>query len=255
MRETRPRRLQLFGERCSGTNYVAELLRRNVGLRATDEFGWKHGWPQGVIGPAADCVFAIVVRDPFDWVRSLHRQPWHAAAPLRDRPLAQFLREPWWCEWGRDMTLAAHDARRGTEMMHERDPATGERFANVMRLRTAKLRAWLALEQRVQHVAVVRYEHAAGEPRRFVREFAQRFGLRRWPWLRAVRTFKGGPDPFVKRELAAMAAADVEWVARELDEALERRCGYDIAARAAALLAAGQWASAAAVCCRAEDRP
>ena len=233
----RPTQLQIFGERCSGTNYVAQLLRRNLlGLRLTDEFGWKHGWPDRVTGAAEHCVFVVVHRDPFAWAESLHRQPWHAAPPLRELPFAQFLRTPWWCCWGQDMALAPNDPRIGSEMQHERDPVTGERFDNVLSLRTAKLRAWLALAGRVRHFAVVRYEDAVQEPRRLVQELAQRCGLRRWPWLRPVRTWKGGKDPFVARAVSPFAPADVDWIRSSLDLALERACGHDVVARAAALL-------------------
>ncbi|MCU0867114.1 MAG: hypothetical protein MUC36_25300 [Planctomycetes bacterium] len=230
----RPSRLQIFGERCSGTNYVAQLLRRNLGLEPTDAFGWKHGWLDRVEGPAEHTLFVVVHRDPFDWVRSLHRMPWHAAPALQGLPFDRFLRAPWWCEWGQHMELAADDPRHGTEMLHERDPATGQRFANVLALRTAKHRAWEGLAGRVRHLAAVRYEDAAAAPARVVRELAQRFSLRRWPWLRAVRGEKGGPRRYVEKAPAALAPADIQFVAEQLDHQLERRCGYDLEARVAA---------------------
>ena len=249
---SRPTHLQIFGERCSGTNYVAQLLRRNLfGVRLTDPFGWKHGWPDRVLDTADHCLFVIVHRDPFAWAQSLHRQPWHAAPSLRQLPFSEFLRTPWWCCWGQDMEISPTDPRLGTEMMHERDPATGERFANVMQLRTAKLRAWLSIEARVRHCVVVRYEDAARDPKQLVRSVAQQFGLLRWPWLRRVATHKGGPEPFMARADVAWLAADVAWIAASVDHSLESQCGHDVPARAAALLAAAAKAPAAAVRSRA----
>lgn len=244
MSTTRPKQLQIFGERCSGTNYVAQLLRRNVpGLALTDRYGWKHGFVERVPEVAEDCVFVVVHRDPFDWVRSLHQKPWHAAEPLRGLSLTPFLREPWWCQWGRDMEIPADDPRRGAEMLHERDPASGERFANVLRLRTAKLRAWHSLAARVAHVRVVRYEDVLAEPRAFLRGFARQFGLFRWPWLRPVKTFKGGRDPFVPKQYEALVAPDLAWIASELDRDVERAAGYDLEA-CLARAAAGDSAAA-----------
>ena len=234
MSEPRLRRLQIFGERCSGTNYVAQLLRRNLGLEPTDAFGWKHGWLDRLQGPAPDTLFVVVHRDPFDWVRSLHRMPWHAAPALQGLSMAEFVRAPWWCEWGQHMELAVDDPRRGTEMMHERDPATGERFANVLALRTAKHRAWATLPGRVRHATILRYEDAAAAPGRVVRELAQRFGLRRWPWLRAVAGEKGGPQKFVVKAAAPIAEADLRWIVSQLDPELERFSGYDLVTRLAA---------------------
>lgn len=239
MKPHRPTRLQIYGERCSGTNWVAQLCRRNFpGLRPGDDFGWKHGWIQGDVEQARDCLFVVVHRDPFDWLRSLHRQPWHTAAALRDVPFAHFIREAWHCEWGRDMDLPDGDPRIGTEMLHERDPRTGARFANAMRLRTAKHRAWDTLRGRVAHLEFVRYEDVLRAPREFVAKLARTYGLRRWPWFRGVDTFKGGAVPFRPSTYAPIDAADLDWIAAELDAACEAAHGYDIAARIAELRAA-----------------
>lgn len=237
MPQTRPTRLQIYGERCSGTNYVAELLRRNLpSLRAVDDFGWKHGWVQGRVEDADDCLFVVVHRDPFDWVRSLHHKPWHAAPALRGLSLPQFLREPWWCVWGEDMDLLGDDPRRGTEMMHERDPATGERFPNVLGLRAAKMRAWHRLRERASRVVFVRYEAVMDDPRAFVRELVQRFGLRRRLLFRNVRTFKGGRERFQPKRYEPIAADDLCWIGSQLDPELERIHGFDISARIGELM-------------------
>lgn len=234
----RTRWLQLFGERCSGTNYVEQLLRRNaIGLVPTDRHGWKHGFVDRLEGSVDDTLFVLVFRDPFDWARSLWKKPWHVAAPLRDVSFAQFVRTEWQCEWGRDMDLAADDPRIGSEMMHERDPATRERFANCLRLRTAKARHWLSLQGEGRRMVAVRYEDAEADPRAFVRGALEHGRILRWPWFRDVRTFKGGSEPFVKRAQQPMAKEDVEWIAKELDPELERRLGYDLDARRQQLLA------------------
>ncbi len=228
--------MQIYGERCSGTNWVAQMLRRNLfGIRLVDDFGWKHGWVYGDVERAEDCVFVVVHRDPFDWLRSLHRMPWHAGPELHDVSFARFLRTPWRCVWGADMELAEGDPRRGTEMLHERDPLTGEPFANVMRLRAAKMHAWDALRARVRHHVDVRYEVALHDPRAFVRTFAVRFGLRRWPWFRDVTTWKGGREQFLQKRYEPIAADDLAWIGSELDVAAERAHGFDVTARMAVL--------------------
>ena len=234
----RTRWLQLFGERCSGTNYVEQLLRRNaIGLVPTDRHGWKHGFVHRLEGRLDDTLFILVFRDPFDWARSLWQKPWHAAPPLRGVAFSQFVRTQWQCEWGRDMDLTCDDPQIGSEMLHERDPATGNRFANCMLLRTAKAKHWLSLQAEGRRVVAVRYEDAESDPRAFVRSALRRQGILRWPWFREVRTFKGGSQPFVKREQPAMARADIEWVASQLDAELERALGYDLDARRRQLLA------------------
>ena len=234
----RPRRIQIYGERCSGTNWIEQLLRRNLpGMRIVDAFGWKHGWPKGPITAAHDCIFVVVHRDPFDWLRSLQQMPWHTGPELHGVPLAQFVRTTWRCVWGADMELAANDPRHGTEMMHERDPATGQPFANAMRMRAAKMRSWAQLQDRVQHHANLRYEAVLRDPRGFVRDFAKRFGLRRWPWFRKVETFKGGAQRFQQKQYDPIAEEELRWITHELDAELEHAHGFDLQQRVAELSA------------------
>lgn len=231
-----PRRLQIYGERCSGTNWLAQLLRRNLpDLAQGDDFGWKHGWVYGDVEHADDCLFLVLHRDPFDWLRSLQQMPWHTGPELHGAPFSRFVRTPWRCVWGADMELAADDARLGTEMLHERDQATGQPFANAMRLRTAKMRAWQQLRQRVRHYECVRYEVVQRDPRAFVRGLASRYRLRQWPWFRDVTTFKGGRAAFRPKVYEPIAAVDLQWIGSELDHALEAAHGFDIAARIAEL--------------------
>lgn len=228
----RPARVQIYGERCSGTNYVAELLRRNLrGPPVVDDFGWKHGWIRGDVESADDCVFVVVHRDPFDWLRSLHGMPWHAAPELRGVSFARFVRTPWRCVWGADMELEDGDPRRGSEMLHERDPRGGAPFANAMRLRTSKHRAWDELRVRARHHEFVRYEDVARDPRGFVRTFCERFALPRRAWFHDVTTFKGGRDRYRPKRYEPIDAEDLSWIVAELDHELELAHGYNIRAR------------------------
>lgn len=92
------KKLKLCGERCSGTNYAYHLVHQNFPtLRPTNflELGHKHflpwiGFPCDEqkmsdlkYGPDAfdlnhsdDCLFLVVIRDPYDWLRSFYETPW-----------------------------------------------------------------------------------------------------------------------------------------------------------------------------------
>lgn len=60
-------RIQIFGQRCSGTNVVAQTLATNLpGVRVTDEFGHKHWFvPPQTLFPK-DTLTLVVARDAFD---------------------------------------------------------------------------------------------------------------------------------------------------------------------------------------------
>ncbi|MCK6553650.1 hypothetical protein L6Q96_03560 [Candidatus Binatia bacterium] len=226
-------RIQIFGERCSGTNYLEHLLRRNVpDVPLTWDFGWKHFFHKPGVETAADCLFVVVYRNPFDWLRSLNRSPWHAAPALWNLDFAAFVRAPWWCVYDEHWPVERGDPRYGTELMFERSPETGERFANVVRLRSAKIRNWEALREVAANTAYVRYEDLNARPAEFVESLCSRFGLPRLPTFHAVSEDKGKRRRYRPKTYTAIAEADLEFILAELDVPLETRIGYDVRALA-----------------------
>ena len=224
-------RIQIYGERCSGTNYVEHLLRRNVpAVPLTWDFGWKHFFHGPGVETATDCLFVVIYRNPFDWLRSLNRSPWHAAPPLWNLDFSTFIRTPWWCVYDEHWPVARDDPRYGTELMLERVPETGERFANVVQLRSAKIRNWESLRNVVAHTVSVRYEELNARPREFVESLCTRFGLSRVPAFQAVREDKGKRRRYRPKAYRAVSEADVQFILGELDLPLEARIGYDMTA-------------------------
>ncbi|KAK3267170.1 hypothetical protein CYMTET_24257 [Cymbomonas tetramitiformis] len=91
----------VFGERHSGTNFVASLLRENVAPVKTS--GWR-GRPQQSVGFGCSrhkhkdqnrasgnfdpsSVLAVgVVRNPYDYALSMFRFPWSTSSPQRQNP-------------------------------------------------------------------------------------------------------------------------------------------------------------------------
>lgn len=236
--ETPIERFQVFGERCSGTNYVQALIERNFpgldtavtrrhnGLDVAWRYGWKHGFPAMPHAPAAT-LFVVVVRHPETWVQSLHRTPWHAAPALRALPLATFLRS----EWQAVIDNVGLGAERnqpgwGDELQWDRHPLSGRRFANVAQLRRAKLEAHLALETRCPSAVGIRYEDARNAPQEVVAELARRLRLAASPTFRAVLDSKGREVPYTPVEEADLLPADRAFLWGELDRRMEARLGY-----------------------------
>ena len=110
--------INLFGERCSGTNYLFHLVQKNfenVNIN-THRFGWKHWFP-GTAGPGAEVgkhaiqpcmqleestdndIFLVVFRDPYDWIRSMSKEPHHAHDHFY-LPFSKFIRREWKCYYG-----------------------------------------------------------------------------------------------------------------------------------------------------------
>ena len=211
-----PTRLQILGERCSGTNFVAELLRRNLGLALTEEIGFKHWFVSEGRAVPADVLVIGVERDAADWVRSLHRQPWHAHPSLRALSVDEFARAEWHCVWDDARFGIGPDHRLwGTEMMHERDPATGERFADPLAMRHAKHGNWGRLIARAPHGAWLRYEEVRARPREAVERIARACAVPVREAFDPVTTYKGQAGrPFSPRRYAPLDRETLAHVAQ-----------------------------------------
>lgn len=49
----------IFGERCSGTNFLEKAILENFELEMTNEYGWKHFWGYSDYSIIPDNVFLL----------------------------------------------------------------------------------------------------------------------------------------------------------------------------------------------------
>ena len=69
----------IYGERCSGTNYLENIININFDVNITWEYGWKHffGFQDDLLKNSDDTLFICIVKNLPDWINSLYRQPHH----------------------------------------------------------------------------------------------------------------------------------------------------------------------------------
>jgi hypothetical protein len=227
------RRIQIYGERCSGTNYLESLISNGLdAVQIQWDFGWKHFFPNVNVENQTDCLFVVVYRNPFDWLRSLHRNPWHAAPGLREISFSDFIRKQWWCIWDEDAGKSPEDPLYGTEMLFERCPETHQRFTNVIQMRSAKIRGWEVLRGRTKHSIYIKYEDLCASPEGFIRTISERFQLVRSPSFNDVQGYKGSSWDFIRAAYASIGKEDLDYIVDQLDVKLEESIGYDVKALA-----------------------
>ncbi|WP_299614334.1 hypothetical protein [uncultured Tateyamaria sp.] len=158
-------RYQVLGERSSGTNFVKRLLGRNTDLTPTEDLGWKHGFPHMMAVPG-DMAVIVAVRRADTWARSMYAKPWHTTPAMQALPFSGFIRAPWdtIIDRPRYFDGLVPEGSIGAPLQQDRHPVTGDRFANLFALRTAKLRAMLSLLDRDCTCIFVRMEDAQAEP-------------------------------------------------------------------------------------------
>jgi hypothetical protein len=182
----KPRKVKIYGERNTGTRYLAKLLVRNLDVELLDgaapwvlrklfgsneaardlyfrasyrrNLGWKHAMapsPEQLWRLAVeDVLFITLTKNPYAWLLSLHRRPYHG-----------------------------HTAASFADFVQARWPAVGREnspggYANPVVLWNEKNRSYLNLG-RAACAHNLRYEDLVCDPETVIAGLAQAFDLPR----------------------------------------------------------------------------
>lgn len=145
----------IYGERCSGTNYLQNIMNLNFNIKLTHEYGKKHffGFQDEKLKKSDDTLFICIVRNPVDWVNSLYREKYHIAKHLR-KNITDFLNTEFYSYNDKHSGL-----RDGSEIMEDRNIYTGKRYKNIFELRHTKIK-WMIeeLPNKVKNYIFIKHE-------------------------------------------------------------------------------------------------
>ena len=120
------KKVVIYGERCSGTNYLEQLLITNFDVEIVWNYGWKHFFGFNDLSNTDDILFIGIVRNLTDWINSLYRNPHHIPKILTEK-IDKFLNNEFY---------SIHD--NGLEQLSDRNIETGNRYKNIFELRHVK---------------------------------------------------------------------------------------------------------------------
>ena len=144
----------IYGERCSGTNYLERIIKDNFDIKITWEYGLKHFFGFNDLTNSNDTLFICIVRNPVDWLNSLYRKQYHIARHLR-HSIDDFLNKEFY-SFNDD---AGSVGRDGSEFIHDRNIYSGERYKNIFEMRHTKIKFCLEdVPKLVKNYIFVRYE-------------------------------------------------------------------------------------------------
>jgi hypothetical protein len=238
-------RFKICGERCSGTNFVMHLLHANFpNFRETSmfEFGHKHflwwfGTPidyqklqklkytQNAVDMSGsqDCLFVVVIRDPYDWLRSFYLATWFVHEDLLGRGISHFLKTEW------KLSDVYHRYLPNQGQYGEIDncnPWTGKPFANVIQMREYKIKNYLILGKLVDNYLFIKYEDVSDNPEEFINFVSTYFNLVKKNEFSLINTHKGSHIPYVKKQYIPFAQNDLQFINSEIDWKMENSVGY-----------------------------
>lgn len=180
----------ILGERCSGTNYVEKLISKNFDIDLTWDYGfkdysssrcYKHFF--GFSDDYADnvecdkCLFVCIVRDPYEWIGSLFRNPFHLNPKMLENGWDSFLTAEF-CSFYDKQDV--HGEMYGKERMGDRNLYTKQRYKDIFEARKVKLTfLYEEMPKLVKHCIFVKYEDVRDNTLQFLKNLQSEYCLKR----------------------------------------------------------------------------
>jgi hypothetical protein len=137
----------IYGERCSGTNYLEQLMLHNFDIEITWEYGWKHFFGFNDLSNTEHVLFIGIIRNLCDWCNSLYRKK-HHLTPELTKDVDSFLNN----------TFYSVD-KDNNEYMTDRHIETKKRYKNIFELRQVKNKFLLeTMPTLVKNYCIITYD-------------------------------------------------------------------------------------------------
>src|ERR1700677_1882589 len=110
----------VYGERCSGTNFIEVLLLDNFKIDITWKYGWKHFFGFSDLKNSDDTLFICIIRNPYDWSKSLYYNKFHIPY-ANSINFNNFINNEWYSIY----------EENDNEILEDRNTHTKKRYNNI----------------------------------------------------------------------------------------------------------------------------
>lgn len=216
----------IVGERCSGTNYLNFLMKKNVNLSETQKFGWKHGFQlpkKNTIVNDTLCIF--IIRNVYDWIRSIDKLRWHANKSVCEKNFTEMIRFPWESSIDGAFGTWLDEGRKGQKIKSDLDD-NGNYHPTPLDMRNYKTKKFLQLQHNFKHFYVINYDQLNKNPEKIIREMCQKFNIN------VKRNFenhiyrKGSNIKFTPKKYDTLTKNNLDFINSKIDWNTENLLGF-----------------------------
>ena len=212
----------IYGERCSGTNFLEKAIEENFDLKITWDYDFKHwfGHYQFKKNETEDeTLFLGIIRNPINWIDSFFKMPHHLPHSNK-KNIKNFLFNE--CCSFYDDTIS--------EIMLDRNIITKKRYKNIFELRYTKNNYLInQMPKNVKNYLLVRYEDLDNNYELILGFIEKKFNLtRKNEDFKKIVTYKGKEDAlFIKKDIK-LPNKIVDIIINNLNKEQEKGLGYNV---------------------------
>lgn len=142
------KKVTIYGERCSGTNYLETLLSLNFNVTITWEYGWKHFFGFSDLSNSDDTLFICITRNPIDWLNSMYITPHHMQ-----------YKNNYCVDTFMNSEVISYDNKKKREITEDHHIEEKRRYHNIIEMRNIKMKYMIdTLPTLVKNYILIRYE-------------------------------------------------------------------------------------------------
>jgi hypothetical protein len=182
----------ILGERCSGTNFLEELMKTNFNINVTWEYGWKHffGFYDFKKTENEDkTLFIGIVRHPIYWIESFFREQHHI--PKKPINIDKFLFDEFY----------SIDSNNNV-MKEDLNYITGKKYKNIFELRFLKNYYLInTMPNNVKNYILINYENLRDNYEVILDNIKNKFNLiQNFPIYKNITYYKQEKDKNFKKK-------------------------------------------------------
>ena len=162
---------KIYGERCSGTNYLEKLLLLNFEIESINKYGNIHFFKfQEFDSCETNVLFIGIIRNAHDWINSLWSCKFHVPLEYKN-DLHKFLNNEFY---------SIQEKNNNKEIVEDRNIfKKNQRYKNIFELRSLKIKFLLEyLPKFVSNFILIKYEDLINNFDNTMRNIQQKYKLK-----------------------------------------------------------------------------
>jgi len=211
----------IYGERCSGTNFLMHSLEDNFDIKFTAEYAWKHFFGHYDFDTLSEennneTLFIGIIRNPIDWINSFSKNMHHI--PVENKlNIRTFIFNTFYSVYSDNK-----------EIIEDRNIITKKRYNNIFELRKVKNNFLINdMKNKVKNYILIRYEDLRDRYETVLDFLQQKFNLvKKNDNYVKIDTYKGNNNhPFYVKPIT-LSKRIIEKIKENVDKEQESSLGY-----------------------------
>ena len=213
------KKFTILGERCSGTNFLEELILANFDIDITWEYGWKHFFGTYEFNKSEnenETLFIGIVRHPITWLNSFFKIQYHI--PNSPKPIHNFLFDEFY-------SIDNDNVKIDTNII------TKKNYKNLFELRFVKNYYLLnSMPNNVQNYILINYENLRDNTENILNLIQSRFNLtKKFKQYKNIKYYKKEKNKLYSKKTSINIPPLYQLLCiKYLNKQQEKRLGYNL---------------------------